>query len=131
MRKIIADGYILDPVNVVLFAFIGFDEEGRRIWRTLRGTNALEGLHKHLKELMKRHFITPELAYHIVTRFLARWNIARARDYRGRNDGVPTYEQAILERINMLHYELFNTVYYHIPCTYDHVLCGHWRNVWD
>ncbi len=98
----IAKGEYLDPFDVDMFKALSPDVNGMPRWQNCRGTNALEGLHHHLNSLLGKHRSSPQLAYHVVMNFISRWNIDRAREYRGRNDGFTCYyDQARMERIMM------------------------------
>ena len=50
--------------------------------------------------MVRRHRCSPRLAYHIILHFITRWNIERARKYRGRADGIYSFDQASLEAVN-------------------------------
>jgi hypothetical protein len=98
----IAKGEYLDPFDVDMFKALSPDAHGMPRWQNCRGTNALEGLHHHLNSLLGKHRSSPQLAYHVVMNFISRWNIDRAREYRGRDDGFTCYyDQARMERIMM------------------------------
>ena len=86
-RKKIAEGFFTDPVGVDMFKTLGKDKYGREKWQNCRGTNALEGFHRHIRDIMRRHFMSPRLAVNVLRTFIHRWNMKRARGLRGRNDG--------------------------------------------
>ena len=122
-RLCIASGYYTDPDSINMFRELGRDRLGRMKYACYRGTNALEvsirivffllslllssyytffsqGYHRHVRDILRRHRCSPELAYHIVRHFNYRWNLRRARDYRGRQDGMHhCYNQAAMEEI--------------------------------
>jgi hypothetical protein len=62
-----------------------------------------QGYHRHIRDILRRHRCSPELAYHIIRHFNYRWNINRARQYRGRDDGMQhCYDQPAMEQINAI-----------------------------
>jgi len=51
----ILHGFYIDASNVNLFTHVRDDKNGLPIWKTSRGTNALEGFHRHIRDLLRRH----------------------------------------------------------------------------
>ena len=90
-QKKIAEGFFTDPVGVDMFKTLGKDQYGREKWQNCRGTNALEGFHRHIRDIMRRHFMSPRLAVNVLRTFIHRWNLKRARGLRGRADGFHHY----------------------------------------
>jgi hypothetical protein len=69
---------------------------------------------------MKKHRCSPEVAYQLISLFNERWNIQRARDNRGRDDGFKhCFDQPMMEHINVLTAGFLDQSLFSIRSTYD------------
>jgi hypothetical protein len=120
-RLKISLGYYTDPSNVDLYHLMGKDKAGRPLYSCCRGTNGLEGFHRHLRSLVGRHFCSPVIAYNLLREYMSRWNIKRARSLRGRGDHcLSSTDQGDIEEVNMLSLKLFDKpMFKNVMCTYD------------
>ena len=123
MRLSIAEGYFLDP-DGLMFVCIGRQHNGQRIYRSYRGTNSLEGYHRHARDLLNRHHCNPETATLCSKRHIFAWNARAAARNRGRPLFCPGAFE-LLEKINFFHLTLFDRpMYAGIPMSYDHAGTG-------
>ena len=53
---------------------VGEDEDGLKLYKCIRGTSALEGLHQKIRQLVRGFANSPRLMHSMVSDFLLRWN---------------------------------------------------------
>lgn len=114
-KEDLLQGYYVDSERVNIFTYVGKNSNGIPKWRVNRGTNALEGFHRHIRDLLRRHRMSPQVAYHVLQGFIAQWNMNHNSSHP-----IPSYRQDLLERINILSFEMNNAQYFpHLKCTYE------------
>jgi hypothetical protein len=74
---------------------LGEDKDGLMLYRCIRGTSALEGLHQKLRQLVRCFSTSPRFMKSLVTVYLGRWNHrleievrGMPKKYEGLYDGV-------------------------------------------
>ncbi|KAJ7474233.1 hypothetical protein FB451DRAFT_1398222 [Mycena latifolia] len=84
------DGYLSDPPGIPLYYLMGKDRDGLNIYRTVRGTNSLEGgFHMVVRRIFGSLRASPELAECILINWILRRNMRvgfhnrTGRKYRG------------------------------------------------
>lgn len=81
IRRCIAAGTLTDP-DMAMYHQIGEDAFHRPVYRCFRGTSALEGFHRTIRDLLQQHVASPRLAYNILRHHIFRWNTRMAK-HRG------------------------------------------------
>ena len=74
-----ADG----SAGVTYYIEIGTDSNGVSELRCIRGTNALEGFHQKIRQLVRGFSLSPRLLICILHEFVYRWNVQAAVKARG------------------------------------------------
>jgi hypothetical protein len=70
------EGYLLDPPGIPLYYLMGADRDGLKIYRTVRGTNSLEGgFHMVVRHILGSLRASPELVECILINWILRRNI--------------------------------------------------------
>lgn len=62
---------------------VGEDKDGLKLYKCVRGTLALEGLHQKLRQLVRGFSSSPRFMKALVTVFLGRWNQRIEIEIRG------------------------------------------------
>src|SRR3546814_5002140 len=81
---------------------IGQHDEGTLIYRCCRGTNALEGFHRQIRDLLQRHVASPRLASSILQHYVYRWNMKMGTQSRGIRNLPECYRQDLVEDLHEL-----------------------------
>lgn len=102
LRVHVENGCISDPEGIPLYFEGSKDAEtGSPLFRCVRGTNALEGFHLHMRVLVS-WCLSPELAHLILVNFIFRWNLKQAIKNRGLDTIVGGfYDQPVLEAVQV------------------------------
>jgi hypothetical protein len=70
------EGYLSDPPGIPLYYLMGKDQDGLKIYRTVRGTNSLEGgFHMVVRRIFGSLRASPELAECILINWILRRNM--------------------------------------------------------
>jgi hypothetical protein len=70
------EGYLSDPPGIPLYYLMGVDRDGLKIYRTVRGTNSLEGgFHMVVRRIFGSLRASPELTECILINWILRRNI--------------------------------------------------------
>ena len=93
LKKHIATGCLSDPKCLSLYSQVG-----SRLF-CHRGTNALEGFHRHLRAFFAGHSTSPRLAYALLMNFVYRWNYKQSIVRRGTLD-VGHFDLPLMYRIH-------------------------------
>ena len=68
-------GFLSDLVGVSLYYRMGIDKDGLTIYRTIRGTNSVEGgVHMTIRRVFGSLLASPEFAECILVNWILRWN---------------------------------------------------------
>ena len=72
--KHIRKGCLSDVPEVAYYVKVDEDSYGIPIFKCLRGTNALEGFHQKLRQILRGYNISPRYAIALLYEFIHRWN---------------------------------------------------------
>jgi hypothetical protein len=98
LRKHIEKGCLSDIKGVPLYYIVGKDcVSGLPAYRyrCIRGTNSIEGYHRHLRKLLSTFIGSPRLVHSILLEFNYRWNIRMAIKNRGLSEDVGGFLSSI------------------------------------
>ena len=68
------------------YTTIGADKDGLALYKCIRGTSALEGLHQKLRQLVRGYSNSPRFMKSLISEFLLRWNQNIDINVRGLSD---------------------------------------------
>ncbi|KAJ6557626.1 hypothetical protein B0H19DRAFT_1376305 [Mycena capillaripes] len=75
LRETVRKGYLSDPSGISLYYLMGKDREGLKIYRTVRGTNSVEGgVHMAIRRIFGSLQAFPELAECLILNWILRRN---------------------------------------------------------
>ena len=79
LRSHIEKGCLSDPPGVPLYVFKGWNTLGLKVYRCLRGTNSLEGYHRHYRRVRRvfHSCLSPAFAHLKLRWYNYRWNMDR------------------------------------------------------
>jgi len=101
LRAHIEKGCLSDVPGIPLYYVTGKDNRsGLPTYRCVRGTNSVEGYHRHLRKLLAMYAGSPRLVHSILLEFNYRWNVRMAIKNRGLPEEIGGfYHQYILDHI--------------------------------
>lgn len=75
LRETVRKGYLSDPSGISLYYLMGKDRDGLNIYRTVRGTNSVEGgVHMAIRRIFGSLQASPELAECLILNWILRRN---------------------------------------------------------
>ncbi|GLC49526.1 hypothetical protein PLESTB_000228800 [Pleodorina starrii] len=101
---------ISDPPDFAMHINLERDDKKPPRWLVLRGTSSVEGFHSHFHSLLQGYNTSPELAVHIMSLFLGRWN--RDQSFKHGDADYGMYDYDLLQRVNDLARRLGHAVRY-------------------
>jgi hypothetical protein len=101
LRVHIKKGCLSDVPGIPLYHVACKDSQsGLPVYRCVRGTNSIEGYHRHLRRLLAMYCGSPRLVHSILLEFNYRWNVRMAIKNRGLPDEIGGfYQQYLLDQI--------------------------------
>jgi len=96
---------ISDIPYVSYYTPYGKDKLGLTLYKCLRGTDSLEGLHQKLRQLIRGFSVSPRLTISIISDYLLRWNHNIDVKIRGLSsvyDGIYEYGQLLEDEIEKM-----------------------------
>ncbi|KAJ3412203.1 hypothetical protein HDV05_001113 [Chytridiales sp. JEL 0842] len=103
LRVHIKKNCLSDVPNVAMYFTDGETADGIPKYRCIRGTNIIEGYHRHLRKIFHHHAGSPKLLHHLLLEFNYRWNLKMALKYRSLPlDIGGFYDQHLIEKVNNL-----------------------------
>ncbi|KAJ3093379.1 hypothetical protein HDU97_009843, partial [Phlyctochytrium planicorne] len=97
----IKNGCLSDVPGISLYQYAGKTKDGLPRYRCCRGTNANEGYHRHLQNVLHHYSGSPELLHLSLLEFNFRWNVRAAVSNCGLHSTIGGfYDQFLLEEIN-------------------------------
>ena len=75
-------GYLSDPEDISLYEQKDVDDDGLPLYRCLRGTNAVEGMHSHINRFMAMYNGSPYLSHLYISTYRHHHKCNVGHDFR-------------------------------------------------
>ncbi len=113
LLKHIQKGCLSDPDIPLYYERSNQRNDGMVNYRCVRGTNSVEGYHRHLRKLLGNFAASPQLLHSVLMEFNYRWNVNRMTSNRGLPESIGCfYHQELIERIQTLTSPFLNSPLY-------------------
>jgi hypothetical protein len=80
--KEVVRGHVSDSPKIELYTAIRTHESGYSIFSVARGSSALEGWHRHLRDVLQGMDVSADLADAVLLEYAMRWNIENGIRHR-------------------------------------------------